>query len=82
VLALKLAETAWLRERAGEWPILLLDEVLAELDAGRRRDLLARLNGAEQAIMTTADLGLFTQEFQDRAALWEVSAGTIAGSES
>jgi DNA replication and repair protein RecF len=81
VLALKLAETAWLRDRAGEWPILLLDEVLAELDVSRRRDLLARINGAEQAVMTTADLGLFTPEFQERAAVWEVAGGTISNSQ-
>jgi len=81
VLALKLAETAWLRDRAGEWPILLLDEVLAELDASRRRDLLARINGAEQAVMTTADLGLFTLEFREKAALWEVAEGTITNSQ-
>jgi DNA replication and repair protein RecF len=78
ILALKLAETAWLRERAGEWPVLLLDEVLAELDATRRRDLLQRLNGAEQAVMTTTDPALFSDEFRARAAMWEVVEGTIS----
>jgi len=37
VLSLKLAELAWMQEQTKEAPVLLLDEVLAELDATRRR---------------------------------------------
>ncbi|HEY5901174.1 MAG TPA: DNA replication and repair protein RecF, partial [Anaerolineales bacterium] len=36
LLALKLAEVAWMKERTGEWPVILLDEVMAELDLQRR----------------------------------------------
>jgi DNA replication and repair protein RecF len=77
VLALKLAELAWMQARAGEWPILLLDEVLAELDTHRRRDLLARLNGVQQCLMTTTDLNLFPPEFAASAAVWRVQAGRV-----
>jgi DNA replication and repair protein RecF len=77
VLALKLAEVEWMRARTGEWPILLLDEVLAELDTQRRRDLLNRLGGAEQCIMTTTDLNLFPPEFPPRAQIWHVQAGRV-----
>ncbi len=77
VLALKLAEMEWMRAKTGEWPILLLDEVLAELDTRRRRDLLNRLGGAEQYVMTTTDLRLFPSEFQSRAAVWQVLAGQM-----
>ncbi len=77
VLALKLAETAWMRARAGEWPILLLDEVLAELDVNRRRDLLRRLDRADQCLMTTTDRDLFPEEFQTRAAIWTVQNGRL-----
>ena len=80
VLALKLAEVEWMRARTGEWPILLLDEVLAELDTQRRRDLLNRLGGAEQCIMTTTDLNLFPPEFPLRAQIWHVQAGRISSS--
>lgn len=78
MLALKLAEIQWLEERTGEMPILLLDEVLAELDAARRADLLARIQPARQAILTAADLSMFTDAFQQAASLWKVHAGTIA----
>ncbi len=77
VLALKLAEVEWMRTQSGEWPILLLDEVLAELDVNRRRELLARLGGAEQCLLTTTDLTLFPPEFVERATVWEVEAGRI-----
>jgi DNA replication and repair protein RecF len=77
VLALKLAEVEWMRAKSGEWPILLLDEVLAELDAHRRRDLLARLAAAEQCVMTTTDLNLFPSAFKERVTVWQVEAGQV-----
>jgi DNA replication and repair protein RecF len=80
VLALKLAEVEWLRRRTGEDPVLLLDEVLAELDPERRQDLLARVMSAEQVVLTAADLGLFDREFLDRANLWRIEAGRLTPS--
>ena len=77
VLALKLAEVEWMQARTGEWPLLLLDEVLAELDISRRHELLARLGAAEQCLMTTTDLALFPEAFRDRATVWRVEAGRI-----
>jgi DNA replication and repair protein RecF len=77
VLALKLAEVEWLRRRTGEDPVLLLDEVLAELDPERRQDLLARVRSAEQVVLTAADLGLFEREFLDGATLWRIEAGQL-----
>jgi len=78
VLALKLAEVEWMRAKSGEWPILLLDEVLAELDARRRRDLLARVTTAEQCLMTTTDLNLFPPEFRSGVTVWRVNAGQVS----
>ncbi len=77
VLALKLAELSWMRDRIGEWPILLLDEVIAELDAERRAYLLDNINGATQAILTTTDPAIFTPSFLDRATVWQVIEGQI-----
>lgn len=77
VLALKLAEVAWMRERSGQWPVLLLDEVLAELDTLRRDDLLARLSQSEQALLTTTDLDLFSAGFIKRSTIWTVKAGRL-----
>ena len=77
MLALKLAEVEWMRTKTGEWPILLLDEVLAELDASRRQELLARLGGAEQVVMTTTDLALFPEAARAGARVWQVDGGRI-----
>jgi len=77
LLALKLAEMAWMRQKAGEWPVLLLDEIMAELDGERRADLLTRINGAEQAVITTTDLAMFTESFKQKARIWSIRAGTV-----
>ena len=77
VLALKFAEMEWMRDRSGEWPILLLDEVLAELDPQRRRDMLQRVNEAEQVIMTTTDLSMIPERSRAQACIWNVSKGTL-----
>jgi DNA replication and repair protein RecF len=77
LLALKLAEIEWMKSRTGQWPVLLLDEVLAELDTSRRLDLLTYLEKIEQAILTTTDLNLFSPAFVEKAERWEVSGGTV-----
>jgi DNA replication and repair protein RecF len=77
MLALKLAEIEWLHQRTAEWPILLLDEVLAELDGERRQDLLRRVASLPQALVTAADIEMFEGEFRRAATTWEVVAGTL-----
>ncbi len=53
VLALKLAEVELVRRRAGTLPTLMLDEVLAELDADRARSLFAAIPEGTQSLVTT-----------------------------
>jgi DNA replication and repair protein RecF len=77
LLSLKLAEVHWLKERTGEWPVILLDEVMAELDLQRRADLLNYIGGSEQALFTTTDLNLFEPEFVRMAELWKVESGRV-----
>ena len=77
LLALKLAEVNWMKQRTGEWPVILLDEVMAELDLERRADLLAYLGKSEQVLFTTTDLNLFTADFAKSAEIWDVYEGTV-----
>jgi len=77
MLGMKLSEVAWLKEKTGQWPVLLLDEVLAELDTQRRLDLLSRLAESEQAMLTTTDLEAFSTDFTQKAALWRIHAGRL-----
>jgi DNA replication and repair protein RecF len=78
LLALKLAEVNWMKERTGEWPVILLDEVMAELDLERRADLLSYLNDSEQVLFTTTDINLFTPEFAEQAEIWDVHDGNVS----
>jgi DNA replication and repair protein RecF len=80
LMALKLAEMGWLKERTGQWPVLLLDEILAELDLQRRADLLETLAECEQAILTTTDLGLFAGPFVEQTTIWQVKEGRVENS--
>ena len=54
VLALLLGEAELLEERRGTRPLLLLDDVLSELDPGRRRILADHLREGGQALVTSA----------------------------
>jgi DNA replication and repair protein RecF len=77
VLAVKLAEVAWIKNKTGRWPVLLLDEVLAELDSERREDLLGRLSEAQQVLSTTTELDAYSHEFARDAAIWFVREGRL-----
>ena len=77
LLALKLAEVNWMKDRTGEWPVILLDEVMAELDLQRRADLLQYIGESEQVLFTTTDLNLFTPEFTEQAEVWRVESGRV-----
>lgn len=81
VLSLKLAEMEWMKAMTGEWPVLLLDEALAELDHERRADLLARIGGADQSLLATTDLDLFSDEFKRGATVWRIVSGTVEESD-
>ena len=77
LLSLKLAEVAWIKSRTAQWPVILLDEVMAELDLGRRADLLKYLGETEQSLLTATDANMFTPEFVEGAKVWRVQAGTV-----
>lgn len=77
VLSLKLAEVSWMRHKTGQWPVLLLDEVLAELDPNRRYDFLDKLTTSDQTLLTTTDLDLFSKKFIQSATHWKVESGRL-----
>jgi DNA replication and repair protein RecF len=77
ILAIKIAEVAWMHTKTGHWPVLLLDEVLAEMDTQRRLDLLERLDQSEQVLLSTTDLDLFDAGYVKRSSVWRVSEGRV-----
>ena len=77
LLSLKLAEVAWIKARTGQWPVILLDEVMAELDLSRRADLLNYLGETEQSLLTATDLNMFAPRFVEEAKVWRVKNGKV-----
>jgi DNA replication and repair protein RecF len=77
LLSLKLAEVAWIKDRTGEWPVLLLDEMLAELDIQRRADLQSFLTEYDQTMLTTTDLTQFDPDFVAQGTVWQVEEGFV-----
>lgn len=54
VLALKLAQTEYIYEETGEYPAILLDDIMSELDSNRRSYLAGKIKG-KQVFITTTD---------------------------
>ena len=76
-LSTKLAEVSLMQEATGETPLLLLDDVMSELDAERRRQVLAMVDRAQQAFVTTTDWDDFDPAFRARAQCFAVRDGRL-----
>jgi DNA replication and repair protein RecF len=76
-ISLRLAEAQFIAANSGDSPILLLDDVLSELDALRRRHLLDAASQYEQVLITATDLHHFESDFLSQAAKFRVSAGEL-----
>ena len=76
VLALKLAEIEIMRQIVGEYPILLLDDVMSELDSERRQNLIMEIDGKIQTFLTG------TEQYESindmSATYYSVSGGKVS----
>lgn len=77
VLALKLSELDMITSKTQDNPILLLDDVLAELDDKRQNFLLKSINEGIQTIITSVDTVLFEDEFLRDVKIYKVELGEI-----
>jgi DNA replication and repair protein RecF len=76
-LALKLAELKLIEEVVGESPLLLLDDVLAELDPNRQNQLLEAIEDRFQTLITTTHLGSFDSQWLKASQILSVKQGKI-----
>lgn len=76
-LSLKLAELELIREEAGEYPILLLDDVLSELDRNRQTQLIETFQNKVQTFITTTGTESFDLGKLQNAALYHVRDGGL-----
>lgn len=75
-LSLKLAEVELIRDEVGEYPVLLLDDVLSELDYSRRNFLLSTFKDIQTIITSTDDIKLDNME-KVKKSLFYIRQGTV-----
>ncbi|MFT8424895.1 MAG: DNA replication/repair protein RecF [Liquorilactobacillus sp.] len=80
-LAVKLAEIDLMKNETGEYPILLLDDVLSELDGARQTQLLRAIQERVQTFLTTPSMSEVTKRLIKDPKIFRISAGTIEAEE-
>jgi DNA replication and repair protein RecF len=76
-LSMRLAEASYLRRALGDDPVVLLDDVLSELDARRRRGVLEFFDSFQQTIVTTAEPDRVREVMTRASGRFVVAAGAI-----
>lgn len=76
-LSLKLAEIELIYSEVGEYPILLLDDVLSELDDFRQSHLLNTIQGKVQTFVTTTSVDGIDHQTLKEASAFKVRSGEI-----
>ena len=76
-LSVKLAEVELIHEQIGEYPILLLDDVMSELDDERQVHLLAAIEGKVQTFVTTTTLNHLTNKLLSHPEIYLVKDGQV-----
>ena len=81
VLSLKLAEVELMQQKTGEFPVLLLDDVLSELDDERQHILMRYIENRVQTILTTATIKGLKLHQLPHADIFYIQQGTISKGE-
>jgi DNA replication and repair protein RecF len=76
VLSLKLAELYFMKNETGEFPILLLDDCLSEIDSYRQKKLFEISKGF-QTILTVSDIRGWETDFHTDADIYEVENASL-----
>lgn len=77
VLALKLAEIEIIKEETGEYPVLLLDDVLSELDSKRKGYLIEYIKNIQTIITTTDDNDMRDLLKSGKNIIYHINEGKI-----
>ncbi len=75
ILALKMAQIQLIKQECGQYPILLLDDVMSELDVRRRHNLLNFLNDKVQTFITLTEKNII-DDFKS-AKFFKIKSGTV-----
>jgi DNA replication and repair protein RecF len=77
-LALKFAARDHVRGETGEYPLLLFDDVMSELDERRREYLAGYFLESTQAVITTTNLDYFDEDILERSHVVRISGGAVS----
>lgn len=77
VLAIKIALLELIKDEIGEYPILLLDDVLSELDSNRKSMLLSLLDQNIQTFITTTSINDIDQNILKKAKIFNIEKGQL-----
>lgn len=77
VLALKLSEIQYLKNKTGYYPILLLDDVLSELDKNRQSELLNTIDKNIQTFITAPNTKNIKKEVLKNGSVFHIQNGKI-----
>ncbi|MDV7757402.1 DNA replication/repair protein RecF [Liquorilactobacillus mali] len=80
-LAVKLAEIDVMKNETDEYPILLLDDVLSELDGARQTQLLRAIQDRVQTFLTTPSMSEITRKLIKNPKIFRINAGKITAEE-
>ena len=75
VLAFKMAEAKVIQDMLSQKPVMLLDDVMSELDASRRRALVDFMSCGEQTIVTATNLAYFDDDMISSAQVVKLPLG-------
>jgi DNA replication and repair protein RecF len=81
VLCLKLAEIELFKEKKGEYPVLLLDDIFSELDSDKRHNIIKYLNKRMQIMITTTDISDIEKSILKNASIFKVDKATVTESD-
>lgn len=74
VLSLKMAEMEFMKEDLGEYPVLLLDDIMSELDKNRQNYIMQRIED-KQVMITCTDIDRFV--IDDHVSLFRIENGKV-----
>lgn len=81
-LAIKLAEIDLMKDQTGEYPLLLLDDVLSELDKTRQTHLLTAIQDKVQTFLTTTSLSGVARQLIKEPTIFDISNGKLSKEET
>ena len=77
ILSMKIALVEIVKMQIGEYPVLLLDDVLSELDEERKMKLLNLIDHKVQTFITTTHFDLGCHHSLDDALVLRIEKGTL-----